>query len=59
MVTFLAFNTGKAIMEDSAVEITINDLSHVGSEKAILLGEALVIDLFQCFKIVFNVVIIL
>ena len=47
MVTLLAFNTCKAIMEDPAVKITINDLSHVGSEKTILLGKALVIDFYN------------
>jgi hypothetical protein len=37
MVTILAFNMGKAIMEDSTVKITINDPPYIGSEKAILL----------------------
>jgi len=58
MVTLLAFNTCKTIMEDPVVKITINDLSHVGSEKAILLGKALVIDLFKHFKMIFNTLIL-
>ena len=58
MVAIFAFNTGKAIMEDATVKIAINDLSHIGPEKAILLGKALILDLFQRFKIFFNALII-
>jgi hypothetical protein len=57
MVAIFAFNTGKAIMEDATVKIAINDLSHIGPEKAILL--ALIVDLFQRFKIALNALIIL
>lgn len=59
MVAIFAFNTGKAIMEDATVKIAINDLSHIGPEKAILLGKALIVDLFQRFEIVLNALIIL
>jgi len=59
MIAIFAFNTGKAIMEDATVKITINDLSHIGPEKAILLGKVLIVDLFQRFKIVLNALIIL
>ncbi len=58
MPTLTAPDTGKAIMEDSTVKITINDLSHIGSEKAILLGKVLIVDLFQRFKIVLNALVI-
>jgi len=46
-------------MEDATVKIAINDFSHIGPEKAILLGKALIVDLFQRFKIVLNALIIL
>ena len=49
----------KAIMEDATVKIAINDLSHIGPEKAILLCKALSIDLFQRLKVVLNALIIL
>ena len=49
----------KAIMEDATVKIAINDLSHIGPEKAILLCKALIIDLFQRLKVVLNALIIL
>ena len=34
MVAIFAFNASKAIMEDATVKIEINDLSHIGPEKA-------------------------
>jgi len=46
-------------MEDATVKIAINDLSHIGPEKAILLGKALIVDLFQGFKMIFNALVIL
>jgi hypothetical protein len=55
----LAFNTGKAIMEDATVKISVNNLPHIRPEKAILLGKALITDLFQRFKIVVNALVIL
>lgn len=59
MVTIITFNTGKAIVKDATVKITINDLSHIGSEIAVLLGKTLIIDPFKRFKMVFNALIIL
>ena len=49
----------KAIMKDAAIEVAINHLSHIGPEKAILLGKALIVELFQRFKMVFNALVIL
>ena len=46
-------------MEDATVKIATNDLSHIGPEKAILLGKALIVDLFQRFKNVLKILIIL
>jgi len=51
MVTILAFNTGKAVVENAAVKISVDNLPHIRPEKAILLGKALIVDLFQLFKI--------
>ena len=59
MAAIAAPDTCKAIMQDATVKIAINDLSHIGPEKTILLGKALIIDLFQRFKIVLNALIIL
>jgi hypothetical protein len=46
-------------MNDAAIEVAVNNLSHIGPEKAILLGKALIIDLFQRFKIILNTLVIL
>jgi hypothetical protein len=46
-------------MEDAAIKIAVNDLFHIGSEKAILLSKTLIIDLLQCFKMILNALIIL
>ena len=59
MVAILAFNPSKAIMEDATIKIAVNDLSHIGPEKAILLGKTLIIDLFKFFKMIFNTLIVL
>jgi hypothetical protein len=59
MVAILAFNPSKAIMEDAAIKITVNDLSHIRPEKAILFGKTLVIDLLKRLEMVFNALIIL
>ena len=58
MVAILAFNTSKAIVKDTAIKIAVNDLSHIGSEKAILLGKTLIIDLLKRLEMVFNALII-
>jgi hypothetical protein len=50
---------GEAIMEDAAIEITVNDQFDIRPKEAILLGKALIVDLFQRFKIVLNALIIL
>ena len=59
MVTILASYTGKAVVENAAVKISVDNLPHIRTEKAILLGKTLIVDLFQRFKIVFNALIIL
>jgi hypothetical protein len=46
-------------VKDAAIKITINDLSHIGPEKGILLGKTLIIDLLQRFKMILNALIIL
>lgn len=38
--------------------LAINYLFHIGPEKAILLGNALIVDWFQPFKMVFNSLVI-
>ena len=51
-------DTCKAIVQDAAIKIAIDDLSDIGPKKAILLGKALIIGLFQCLKMILNTLII-
>ena len=46
-------------MENAAVKIAMNDLSHIGPRKLILPGKPFVIDLLKRFKMIFNTLIIL
>ncbi len=59
VATIVTPDTCKAVMQDTAIKVAINHLPHIGSEKAILLGKAFIIDLFQRFKMVFNTLVIL
>jgi hypothetical protein len=43
MGTILAFNTGKAIMEDAKIKILIDHLPHIGPEEPVLFRKPLVI----------------
>jgi hypothetical protein len=53
------FHPREAVMEDAAVQKTINHLFHIGPEKPVPGGEPLVIDLLQRLKVVLNALIIL
>jgi hypothetical protein len=59
VATFTTFDPCKAIVQDAAIKIAINNLFHIGPKKAILLGKALIIDLLQCLKMILNTLIIL
>jgi hypothetical protein len=39
--------------------IAVNDLPHVGPKKAILFGKAIIVNLFQRFKMVLNALVVL
>jgi hypothetical protein len=58
MSTVLTSYSCKSVMQDTAIKITIDNLSHIRPEKAILSFKALFIDLFKCFKMVFDTTII-
>ena len=46
-------------MKDAAIKIAVYNVFHIGAEKAILLCEPVIIDLFPRLKMVFNTLIIL
>ena len=54
MVTILAFNAGKAVVEDATIKITVNNLLHIWPKKTVLLGKTLVINLLKRLEMVFN-----
>ena len=59
MPTVSAFDPCKAVMQDAAVQVAVNDLFDVGPEKTVFLCELIVIDLFQIFKIVLDTLVAL
>ena len=50
MAAFPTFDPRKAIMKDATIKEPVDYLSHVGAEETVLLGEPLIIDLFQFLK---------
>jgi len=59
MAAFSTLDPCEAVMQDAAVQVSIDDLLYVGSQKSILFGKAIIIDPFKFFKMVFNALIIL
>ena len=59
MAAFPTFDPCKTVVQDAAVKIPINDLLHIGPQKSILFGKAIIIDPFKFFEMVFNTLIIL
>ena len=58
MATVSAFHSGKAIMKDAAVKEPVDYLPDIWPKEPVLLGESLIIDLFQFLGVVFNTLII-
>lgn len=58
MAAFCALDPGKAVVEVAAVQIAIDHLAKVGPKKAVLLFEALLVNLLKCLKVVPNTLII-
>jgi hypothetical protein len=59
MAAVFASDPGETVMEDSAIEVTVNDSFDIGAKKAILFGKTVVIDLFKSLEMIFNTLIIL
>ena len=52
MTAFLASDTGKSIMKDAAIKITIDNLSYIGTEKAIFSGKQVITGPLKSFKMI-------
>jgi hypothetical protein len=59
MTTVFAFDAGETIVQDAAIKITIDDLTRINTEEAVLSGEALIIDLLKFLKVILNAPVIL
>ena len=59
MAAVFAFDTGKAVAQIAAIQITINHLFAIGPPEAVLLGEVFVVGLNEGFKIVLDTVVII
>jgi len=46
VATIATPDTCKTVVQDSAIQIAVNHLLHIRPEKTILLGKALIVDLF-------------
>jgi predicted DCC family thiol-disulfide oxidoreductase YuxK len=54
MAAVFASDPGKAVMEDAAIEVTVNDHFDIRTKKAILFGKTVVIDLFKSLKMILH-----
>ncbi len=58
MAAVLASHTGKAVMQNPAVQVTVNHLLDIRTIKSILPLKLVLIDLLERFKMVLNALVI-
>jgi len=58
VTTVCAFDAGKSIVEVATVKIPVNHAGDIRPKEAILPLKPFLIDLFECFKMIFNTLII-
>ena len=58
VTAFLALNPGKAILQNAAVKIAVNDLLDIGAKEPVLPFEPLVKNQWECFEIVFHALVV-
>jgi hypothetical protein len=58
VAAFATSDTCKTIMKDTAIKIALYNVFHIGTEKAILLCEPVIMNLLQCLEMIFNALII-
>ena len=59
MAAVFASNPGEAVMEDAAIEVTVNDHFDIRAKKTISFGKTVVITLFKSLEMILNALIIL
>ena len=58
VTTLFTPDPSKAVMQDTAVKEAVDHLLHIWPKEPVLPGEALLINLFQFFKVFLNTLII-
>ena len=58
MAAVFASDPGESVMENAAIEITVNDHFDIRTKKTILLGKTVVVNLFKYLKMILNTLII-
>ena len=58
MTTFATPDTGKAIVQDAAIEESVNDAAYVGPKKAILALKAPFINLLEGLKMILHTLVV-
>ena len=58
MAALPTFNTDESVVEIATIEIPIDDLPDIGTEKPILFFKPFLIDVYECLKMIFNAPII-
>ena len=53
------FDPGEPMVQITAVKVAVYNLFGIGAEKAVLPAEALFVDLFKGFKVIFNTLVVL
>jgi hypothetical protein len=59
MAAVFASNSGEAVMENAAIEVTVDDHFDIRRKKAILFGKTVVVNLFKSLVMILNTLIIL
>lgn len=59
MAAVFAFDTGKAVAQIAAIQITIDHLFDIGPPEAVLPGETVVVFLHKGFKIILDAMVII
>jgi hypothetical protein len=59
MAAVFASDPGEAVVEDAAIEVTVDDHFDIRTKKTILFGKTVVVNLFKSLKMLLNTSIVL
>jgi hypothetical protein len=58
VTTILTSDPGKAVFQNAAVQIAVYHLPDIRAEKSIFLFKTLLVNLLECFKIIFDTTVV-